>query len=356
MNHQEKKKIPVAILGATGSVGQRFVEMLTNHPWFEIAALAASERSVGKPYRDAVNWLMPTALSPAIGDMVVRPCLPDLPCSLVFSGLDASVAGEIETSFAEAGYMVLSNARNHRMSHDVPLLVPEVNSDHLSLIHSQKFSKGKIITNPNCSTIGLVMALKPLLDAFGLEAVNVVTLQAISGAGYPGVASLDIMDNVIPFIKNEEHKIETETHKILGALQNGQIKHHDFKISAQCNRVPVSDGHLECVSVTLKTKAKPSDLIEAWRKYTSDAQTMQLPTAPKHPIYYFDEDAFPQPKRHRQLDKGMALSVGRLRECAIFDYKFAILSHNTIRGAAGCALLNAELLVKHGHLKCPFPK
>lgn len=347
---QSKKKIPVAILGATGSVGQRFVELLADHPWFEIAALAASERSIGKPYREAVNWLMHTPLPPVIGNMTVRPCTPDLPCSLVFSGLDASVAGEIETDFAQAGYHVLSNARNHRMRSDVPLLVPEVNSDHLSLIHVQTYPKGCIITNPNCSTIGLVMALKPLLDRFGLEAVHVVTLQAISGAGYPGVASLDIMDNVIPFIKGEELKMETETLKILGEYSQGQVKPQAFKISAQCNRVPVSDGHLECVSVALKTKATPSDMIEAWRSYTSTVQTMQLPTAPKHPIYYFDEESFPQPKRHRQLDKGMALSIGRLRECSIFDYKFAILSHNTIRGAAGCALLNAELLVQRNKI------
>lgn len=340
-----KKKIPVGILGATGSVGQRFIELLANHPWFEITALAASERSAGKPYREAVNWLMGTPLPPHIGKMEVKTCQPDVPCSLVFSGLDASVAGEVESSFAEAGYLVLSNARNHRMSADVPLLVPEVNSDHLELIKAQRYPKGKIITNPNCSTIGLVMALKPLQDAFGIDAVTVVTLQAISGAGYPGVASLDIMDNVIPLIKGEEQKIETETLKILGTYRDGKIQYQDFKISAQCNRVPVSDGHLECVSVKLKSKASKQEVIAAWRSYTSAAQKKGLPTAPKQPIHYFDEDTFPQPKLHRNLDKGMALSVGRLRECSIFDYKFAILSHNTIRGAAGGAVLNAELLV-----------
>lgn len=343
-----KKKIPVAILGATGSVGQRFVELLHAHPWFEIVALAASERSTGKTYREAVNWLMASPLPPEIGKMQVQPCLPNLPGTIVFSGLDSSVAGEIETIFAEAGYLVLSNARNHRMKSDVPLLVPEVNSNHLELLKKQNFPKGKIITNPNCSTIGLVMALKPLLDTFGLEAVHVVTLQAISGAGYPGVASLDIMDNIIPFINGEEQKLETETLKILGKLHNGRIEHNTFKISAQCNRVPVSDGHLECVSVKLKTKANSSDIIHAWRSYTSLPQELKLPTAPQHPIHYFDEVSFPQPKLHRQLDKGMALSIGRLRECSIQDYKFAILSHNTIRGAAGCAVLNAELLVKQG--------
>lgn len=341
---QSKKKIPVGILGATGSVGQRFIELLDNHPWFEITAVAASERSAGKPYREAVNWLMPSAIPQRIAEMIVQPCTPNLPCSWVFSGLDSSVAGEIESSFAEAGYVVHSNARNHRMNADVPLLVPEVNSDHLKLLPLQAYPKGKIITNPNCSTIGLVLALKPLLTAFGLEAVHVVTLQAISGAGYPGVASLDIMDNVIPFIKGEEHKMETEPLKILGTYKKNKIDPSQIKISAHCNRVPVNDGHLECVSVKLKTKASKSDIIAAWRSFKGAPQTLQLPMAPLRPIHYFDEETFPQPKLHRNLDKGMAVSIGRLRECSLFDYKFAILSHNTIRGAAGGAILNAELM------------
>jgi aspartate-semialdehyde dehydrogenase len=339
------EKIPVAILGATGSVGQRFVELLVNHPWFEIVALGASEKSVGKRYCEAVNWLMPTSLPAHIASMIVQPCVPNLPASIVFSGLDASIAGEIETAFAQAGYIVHSNTRNHRMNPDVPLLVPEVNGDHLELVKKQK-SKGKIITNPNCSTIGLVMALKPLQDAFGLEAVSVVTLQAVSGAGYPGVASLDIMDNVIPLIKGEEHKMETETHKILGKLSNGQIQHSTFKISAQCNRVAVNDGHLECVSVKLGKRASKEEIIAAWQGFTALPQKLNLPLAPLKPLHYFYEENFPQPKLHRHLDKGMALSIGRLRECPIFDYKFAILSHNTIRGAAGGAILNAELMLK----------
>lgn len=346
MSKHSEKKIPVAILGATGSVGQRFVELLANHPWFEIAALGASERSVGKPYSEAVNWLMGTPLPEAIAKMVVQPCVPNLPCSIVFSGLDANVAGEIESNFAEAGYIVHSNARNHRMRPDVPLLVPEVNGDHLELIKSQIYPKGKIVTNPNCSTIGLAMALKPLHNLFGLDAVHVVTMQAISGAGYPGIASMDIIDNVIPYINGEEKKIETEILKILGKYQNGQIEDAVFKISAQCNRVPVNDGHLECVTVKLRKKATKEEIITAWQSFTSAAQKLQLPSAPHQAIHYFYEENYPQPKLHRLRDKGMALSVGRLRDCALFDYKFVILSHNTIRGAAGGALLNAELMYK----------
>lgn len=343
-----QKRIPVGILGATGSVGQRFVELLAHHPWFEITALAASEKSVGKSYKEAVNWLMPSPLPEAIGRMEVKPCTPDLPCSWVFSALDASVAGEIESDFALAGYIVHSNARNHRMQHDVPLLVPEVNGDHLKLITAQRYPKGKIITNPNCSTIGLVLALKPLLDAFGIDAVSVVTMQAISGAGYPGVASMDIMDNVIPLIKGEEQKLETETLKILGKYTEQGIEHGTFKISAQCNRVPVSDGHLECVSVKFKHRASKGEVIDAWKHFAGIPQKLQLPTAPRHPTHYFEEENYPQPKLHRHLDKGMAVSIGRLRECSLFDYKFAILSHNTIRGAAGGALLNAELMIGLG--------
>lgn len=344
---KSEKKIPVAILGATGSVGQRFIELLAHHPWFEIVAVAASERSVGKRYKDAVNWLVSTPMPASIANMEVKACVPNLPCEIVFSGLDSSVAGEIETSFAQAGYVVHSNARNHRMQPDVPLLVPEVNGEHLELLQKQSYPKGKIITNPNCSTIGLTIALKPLLDAFGLETVTVVTMQAVSGAGYPGVASMDIMDNVIPYISSEEQKMETETLKILGKYHNGKIDHLNFKISTQCNRVPVSDGHMKCVAVKLKKKASKQELIAAWESFKGMPQQLQLPLAPLRPIHYFHEDTFPQPKLHRQLDKGMTVSIGRLRECSVLDYKFVILSHNTIRGAAGGAILNAELLLKY---------
>lgn len=332
------KKIPVAILGATGTVGQRFVEILSQHPWYEITALAASERSSGKKYKDAVNWLMPTPLPVHLANMIVQDCTPDLPATLVFSGLDSSVAGEIETRFADAGYTIISNARNHRQDVDVPLLVPEVNGDHLALIHAQK-TKGRIITNPNCSTIGLTLALKPL-QQFGLEAVHVVTMQAISGAGYPGVASLDILDNVVPYINGEEQKMETEPLKILGTYCQTHIEEAKFKISAHCNRVPVNDGHTECVSVKFANKPTCEQILQAWESL----QPLNTPTAPLKPIHYLEESNYPQPKLHRMLDKGMAVSVGRLRECPIFDYKFTILSHNTIRGAAGGAILCAELL------------
>lgn len=340
---KQGKKLRVGILGATGSVGQRFVELLHHHPYFEITALAASEKSIGKPYREAARWLLSTPLPKSIGDMIVQPCTPNLPCDWVFSGLDSSVAGEIETSFAEAGYHVHSNARNHRMRADVPLLVPEINSDHLQLIHAQS-SRGKIVTNPNCSTIGLVIAIKPLLDAFGVESVHVVTLQAISGAGYPGVASLDIMDNAIPFISQEEQKMESESLKILGKFSKHGIDPCKMTVSAHCNRIPVSDGHLECVSVKLKSKASKEDLIHAWTSFKGEPQELQLPLAPHRPIHYHTEENYPQPKLHRQLDKGMAVSIGRLRPCSLFDYKFVLLSHNTVRGAAGGAVLNAELM------------
>lgn len=345
-----KEKIPVGILGATGSVGQKFVELLADHPWFEIAALAASERSSGRVYKDAANWFMQNPIPDNIAGMRVNRCEPGLPCRIVFSGLDASVAGEIETEFANAGYIVVSNARNHRMDSDVPLLIPEVNSDHLDIVTRQKYGKGMIVTNPNCSTIGFVIALKPLIDSFGIEAVNVVTLQALSGAGYPGVPALDSLDNVIPFIGGEEQKMESEPLKILGEYKNGAIRNIELKISAQCNRVPVSDGHLECVSVKLKKKAAIENLKAAWNDFSGEPQKLNLPFAPEHPIHYFEEDKFPQPKIHRNIDKGMAVSIGRLRACSIFDYKFILLAHNTIRGAAGGAILNAELMVSKGYI------
>lgn len=342
------QKIPVAVLGATGSVGQKFIELLSNHPWFEISELAASERSAGKKYRDAVNWVQSSPLPENIGDMVVRECKPDLKSRIAFSGLDASVAGEIESGLAQKGYYVISNSRNHRFDPDVPLLIPEINPDHLELVKMQKYD-GAIVTNPNCSTIGLVMALKPLLDNFGLDAVNVVTMQALSGAGYPGVSSLDIIDNVVPFIGGEEKKMETEPLKILGMLGSNSVVNCDFRISAQCNRVAVIDGHTEAVQVKLKKKATAAEIISVWKNFSSLPQSLQLPSAPENPIHYFEEEKYPQPKLHRNIDKSMAVSIGRLRECPLFDYKFVLLSHNTVRGAAGGALLNAELMLKTGY-------
>lgn len=344
------EKIPVAVLGATGMVGQKFVELLSRHPWFKIVALAASERSEGKKYGDAMRWMMTTPLPKESAEMTLSPCSPILPCRLVFSGLDSAVAGEIEETFAQAGYVVVSNARNHRMDSNVPLLIPEVNSHHLDLVKGQRFLKGMIVTNPNCSVIGLTTALKPLVESWGVEQAHVVTLQAISGAGYPGVPSFDIVDNVIPFICGEEEKIEAEPLKILGNLSQGAITPYNMRLSAHCNRVAVMDGHMACVSVKLKHPALREEIIQSWESFSSEAQHLNLPTAPKKPIIYHSDEKHPQPKLHRDLEKGMAVSIGRLRSCPLFDWKFTLLSHNTIRGAAGCALLNAELLVKKGYL------
>lgn len=333
------EKIHVGILGATGSVGQKFVELLQHHPWFEVTALAASDRSAGKPYGEAATWFSGSQLDPRMAQMRVSACEPTLPCRIVFSGLDSSVAGELESAFARAGYVVVSNSKNHRMDADVPLLVPDVNPEALELVKTQSYGKGMIVTNPNCTTVGLVMALKPLVDAFGVESVMVTTMQALSGAGYPGVSSLDIVDNVVPFISGEEEKVETEPVKILGV---------PLKISAHCNRVAVIDGHTECVSVKFKREATQQEIIDAWRSYRSVPQDLGLPMAPEKPIHYFDEDRYPQPRLHRMLDKGMATSIGRLRPCALLDWKFVLMSHNTIRGAAGGAILNAELMYRTG--------
>ncbi|MCI0417474.1 aspartate-semialdehyde dehydrogenase [bacterium] len=342
------KKVQAGILGATGSVGQKFVQLLSNHPWFDIAAVAASGRSAGRFFSEAVNWFQASQLDPTIGEMIVSECLPSLPCKVVFSALDASIAGEIEEEFARRGYFVFSNSRNHRMDPTVPLLVPEINPGHLELIRAQKFGTGAIVTNPNCSAIGLAMALKPLIDCFGVTQVHVVTMQALSGAGYPGVASLDILDNVIPFISGEEEKMETEPLKILGKLENESIRFAEIKISASCNRVAVQDGHLECVSVKLGRSASLQEIRSAWKGFSAEPQQLQLPMAPAHPLYYFEEANYPQPKIHRDLDGGMAVTIGRLRPCSLLDYKFVLLSHNTIRGAAGGAILNAELAFKKG--------
>ncbi|MDA2922209.1 aspartate-semialdehyde dehydrogenase [Patescibacteria group bacterium AH-259-L07] len=371
-NKKLKKKIPVGILGATGMVGQKFVELLINHPWFEIAALMASEKSVGKKYREAVTmWQGSEPIPSHVADMEVRACKPDINpvrgprfkrdrnqrfltsngvnCKIVFSALDPIAAQEFEEDFAHAGYNVVSNARIHRMDDNVPLLVPEINPDHLELIKTQSY-KGCIVTNPNCSTIGLVIALKPLLDNFGIEKVNVVTLQALSGAGYPGVASLDIVDNVIPFISGEEDKVENEPQKIFGSYAGSKIEYNDIAISAQCNRVGVRHGHLECVNLKLKQRVREKDIIHAWRTFSSEPQELNLPLAPQHPVYYFDNDYLPQPKYQRDFDKGMAVSIGRLQNKHVFDYKFVVLSHNLVRGAAGGAILNAELMVEKGYV------
>ena len=346
-------KIQVGILGATGMVGQRFVQLLAGHPWFEIAALAASERSAGRPYGEACRWVVPGEMPPSLGEMVVRECRPNLPCRLVFSALPAEAAGPIEEEFAAAGYAVSSNARSHRLDPDVPLLIPEVNPDHLGLLEVQRRRrgwKGFIVTSPNCSTTQLVLALKPLWDEFKIVAVNVATMQALSGAGYPGVPSLDILDNVVPYIPGEEEKLEREPLKLLGQLEGEAIKEAELAISAQCHRVPTRDGHLEAVSVKLGRRASREEVVEALRNFRGLPQELELPSAPTRPIVVREEADRPQPRLDRDEGGGMSVVVGRVRECPVLDYKFLVLGHNTVRGAAGGAILNAELLVAQGYL------
>jgi aspartate-semialdehyde dehydrogenase len=344
----------VGILGATGAVGQKMIQGLAEHPWFRIAELAASERSSGRTYREAARWMQETPIPAGVGDLEVKSATPDLHCDFVLSALDSNVAGPIEEDFARAGYPVISNTRNHRMDDDVPLVIPEINPDHLDLIPSQKqrrgYTNGYLVTNPNCSTVGLAMALKPLEDAFGVDEVFVVTMQALSGAGYPGVASLDAMENVIPYISGEEEKMQTESLKILGRLSQNVIQFAEFKISAQCNRVPVIDGHLESVSVKLKKRASATEVSEALASFAGEPQKLGLPTAPAHPILVSSEADRPQPRRDRDAGRGMSVSVGRIRPCPLLDFKFTVLVHNTVRGAAGAAILNAELLADRGLL------
>lgn len=340
-------RIPVAVLGATGSVGQRFVELLHGHPWFRLEEVCASERSAGRPYGEAVRWMQSTPLPGRVAAMVVGPSAPPLTSRLVFSALDSGVAGPVEEAFARAGHMVVSNARNHRMDPRVPLLVPEVNPDHLGLLDRQPW-EGGIITNPNCSTIGLVLALKPLHDRFGVRSVRVVTLQAVSGAGIPGVSSMEILDNVIPFIGGEEEKLETEPLKILGRMGGEGVVPAELRIWAQCNRVPVVDGHTACVWVGLEAPATPEAIVDAWRGFTPELAGAGLPSAPRPAVVVLDGESSPQPRLHRELGKGMATSVGRLRAVPGGEFAFVALSHNTIRGAAGGAILCAELAVDRG--------
>jgi aspartate-semialdehyde dehydrogenase len=347
-------EIQVGVLGATGAVGQKFVALLENHPWFELTELAASDRSAGKSYKEATIWRQYKPIPERLKDQIVKPCEPSLDCRVVFSGLDSSVAGEIEESFARAGYIVVSNSRNHRMDEDVPLLVPEVNPEHLALIKVQRERRGwsgAIVTNPNCSTIGLVMALAPIHRAFGVKRAIVATMQALSGAGYPGHSAVDMLGNVIPFIGGgEEEKMETETLKVIGSLEGDGIRFADCRISAHTNRVFVEDGHMECVSVELERKAKPDEVAQALAQFTSLPQELKLPFAPERPIIVTAERDRPQPRFDRDAGDGMSAVVGRIRECPVFDIRFVVLSHNTIRGAAGAAILNAELMKAQGML------
>jgi aspartate-semialdehyde dehydrogenase len=346
--------IEVGILGATGMVGQQFIALLAAHPWFTVTWLGASERSAGKAFRDAAAWRLPNALPEAVATLTVNNAADAAGKApkLVFSGLDSSVAGEIEGAFAQAGHVIVSNSRNYRMETDVPLLIPEVNADHLALLKQQDARgwKGRIVTNPNCVVIVYAMALAPLRQ-FGLRSSLLTSLQAISGAGYPGVPSWDILGNVIPFIGGgEEEKIETETNKILGSLKGSAVENHPLTVSAAVTRVPVQSGHTASIAVALEQKPDVNAIIAAWNDFRGRPQELDLPSAPKQPIVYLTEANRPQPALDANRDGGMTVTIGRLRRCPVLDYKFVALGHNTIRGAAGAAILNAELMHREGLL------
>ena len=349
------KRIPVAVLGATGSVGQRFVQLLEQHPWFYLHEAVASERSAGKTYGEAAGWKLDTLLPPEAAALRVKELGADLESRLVFSGLDSSVAGEAEDLYAGRGCVVVSNAKNHRMVEDVPLLIPELNADHVAAIEQQRRRRGSdgyIVTNPNCSTVGLAMAIAPIERRFGVDQLHVTTMQAISGAGYAGVTSYAILDNVVPYISGEEDKIETEPCKILGQWDGKRFVPAQMRISAQTNRVPTIDGHLMTISLSLRKRE--GSFLEAVREaietFEGEPQRLRLPSAPERPLHYIDAPDRPQPRLDRDRGNGMAVSIGRLRACPLLDLRMVALVHNTVRGAAGAALLNAELLHAKGML------
>ena len=355
---QPKRKIGVGVLGATGAVGQRFIQLLQGHPFFELRALGASGRSVGKDYAAAATWRVSPDIPAETKHMTVLECLPSPEwegCKVVFSALPSETAGEIEQAFARAGYKVFSNSKNYRMDADVPLMIPEINPDHSRILAYQQQKRGWpgfIVTNPNCTTIHLALALKPLHDAFGLTKVLVTSLQALSGAGYPGVPSLDIIDNVVPFIDGEEEKVETEPRKILGSLADNAFSDAPFVVSATCTRVAVRESHTETVSVAFARK--PSGVDEVLRVlagFQAEPQRLRLPSAPLSPIIVRAEPDRPQPIYDRDLEGAMSSVVGRVRPCPILDYKFVVLGHNTVRGAAGASILNAELLAAQGYIE-----
>jgi aspartate-semialdehyde dehydrogenase len=349
----QAKRIDVGILGATGMVGQQFIRQLNGHPWFNPVWLGASERSEGKPYAEAATWRLSSQMPDDLRGMRVHACTPGNAPRLMFSALDAAAAKDIEPAFAKAGHIVISNARSYRMDPLVPLLIPEVNADHLALLPAQRRERGwrgAIITNPNCSTVVLSMALAPLRQ-FGLRSVMVTTMQAVSGAGYPGVPSLDIMGNVVPAISGEEEKMESETQKILGTLENQGVTPHPVVVSAQTTRVAVIDGHTESVSVSLDAKPSVDQVIEAMRAFRGRPQELGLPLAPAAPVVYLEAADRPQPRLDAERDGGMTVTVGRVRRCPVLDIKFIALGHNTIRGAAGAAVLNGELLQAEGLLQ-----
>jgi aspartate-semialdehyde dehydrogenase len=353
-------RYPIGILGATGMVGQRYIQLLESHPWFEVAWLGASDRSSGKPYGEAAKWRLDTPLPERIARMTVSPAEPpsisNAAPKIIFASVDAAIARELEPKFAQAGCAVISNSSALRMAPNVPLVIPEVNADHLHLIEEQPWRKesgGYVVTNPNCSTIGLVMALKPLEERFGIEQIFVTTMQAVSGAGYPGVASMDILDNVVPYIGNEEEKLESETLKLLGQMEGSAVAPLKAKITAHCNRVPVVDAHTECVSIKLGNKlgraARREEILEAWAQFRPLAGR-DLPFAPDQPVEWNGLNDRPQPRLDRNRGRGMTVTVGRLRPCSLLDWKFVLLSHNTVRGAAGATILNAEMLASLGKL------
>ena len=345
-------RIEVGILGATGMVGQHFIKFLQGHPWFDLKWLGASDRSAGKKYKDAMTWHLAGGAPDSVAGLAVEECKPGNAPHVLFSAMDASVATEIERAFAEAGHLVVSNSKNHRMESDVPLLVPEINPGHLQLLPVQQRArgwKGQIVTNPNCSTVVLTMGLAPL-KPFGIARVVATTMQAISGAGYPGVPSMDIVGNVIPYIGGEEEKMQQETQKILGEFRDGRIEPLAAKVSAACNRVAVVDGHTVTVSVEFSSKPSVADLRAAIDAFTGVPQQRQLPSAPPRPVIYMEEANRPQPRKDAERERGMAAFVGRLRPCPVLDYKFVALCHNTVRGAAGAAVLNAELMHSEGML------
>lgn len=348
------ERLRVGVLGATGIVGQWLMQLLDQHPWFTVSALVASGRSAGRLYQDAVSWRLETPIPESVSGITVQGLDESLECDLVISALESSVAGAAEERFAEQGFPVLSNARNHRMDADVPLLIPEVNWEHVRMIPLQRsrrgYESGFIVTNPNCSTVGLVMALKPLMDRFGISEVSVVTMQAISGAGLDGVAAGAIHDNVIPYVSAEEEKLETEPLKILGDLDGHGFSPAHFHLSAQCNRVPVLEGHTEAVSVRLRSPATQAEVSKALASFQSEPQRLDLPSAPAHPVLVSESVDRPQPRLDRSASRGMAVTVGHIRPCPVLDWKFTLVVHNVLRGAAGAALLNAELLAAQGYL------
>jgi len=345
-------RIPVAVLGATGSVGQRFVQLLEHHPWFRLHEVVASERSAGKSYADAADWRLDTTLPGDSANLTVKPLGSELESTLLFSGLDSSVAGEAEEHYADRGCVVVSNSKNHRMGADVPLLLAEINADHVAAIEKQRQRRrGYIITNSNCSTMGLALAIAPIERKWGIEQMHVTTMQAVSGAGWNGVTSLAILDNVIPYISGEEEKIEVEPRKILGAWDGERFVYAPMRISAQTNRVPTIDGHLMTISLAVRSDVPSIDEIkQALRDFSGVPQQLRLPSAPKHPIHVLEEPDRPQPRLDRDRERGMAVSVGRIRPCPLLHIRMVALVHNTIRGAAGAALLNAELLEAKGLL------